>query len=162
MLRAETRLCVVAHLFALTACGAPDAPVQSTLDGPFPQLTASAAEFYEQYGAALAGGQRERVAGFYHRDGATIVFDGKSRRRSYDEIREIYAAAWTPPQFFTWDDLRFDSLSTSQVLVTGGFRWQGLGDPDTTRFIYAALLVAVDSGMALVFEHETPRSMRLR
>jgi len=43
------------------------------------------------------------------------------------------------------------------VLVTGGFRWQGAGEPDTARFISAALLVAQDSGMAIVFEHGTLR-----
>lgn len=68
-------------------------------------------------------------------------------------MRQRYLNEWAAPQFFAWDSLRFDSLSTSQVLVTGGFRWQAQGQPDTTRFIYAAVLAAVDSGLAIVFEH---------
>ena len=43
------------------------------------------------------------------------------------------------------------------MLVIGGFRWQGAGEPDTARFFYAALLVAEDAGMAIVFEHGTLR-----
>jgi hypothetical protein len=43
------------------------------------------------------------------------------------------------------------------VLVTGGFLWQGAGEPDTAKFLYAALLEAVGSGMAIRFERETTR-----
>lgn len=52
------------------------------------------------------------------------------------------------------------SISAGQVVVTGGLRWQTAGKPDTARYIYAALVVAVDSGMAIVFEHETLRPPR--
>ena len=36
------------------------------------------------------------------------------------------------------------------------------GQPDTARFLYAALVVAVDSGMAILLEHETLRDGRNR
>lgn len=157
MIRRATTVAAVAWASVLMACAAPESRQEATLDGPPSRVVPAAANFYEQYGAALAGGHRERVPGFYHRDGATIVFNGDAQRQSHEEIRRFYAATWVAPQFFAWDSLHFDSLSTSQVIVTGGFRWQAQGAPDTTRFIYAALLVAVDSGMALVFEHETLR-----
>ena len=52
------------------------------------------------------------------------------------------------------------TLSRRQVLVTGGFLWQSAGQQDTAHYIYAALLEAVDSGMAMRFEHETARPVR--
>jgi hypothetical protein len=62
-----------------------------------------------------------------------------------------------PPACFAWDSLTFDSLAPGEVIVTGGFRWQSPGQADTLRFIYAALLLAHDSGLGIVFEHETLR-----
>lgn len=55
----------------------------------------------------------------------------------------------------TGDNLEFDSLDAPHVLVTGFFRWQGVGAPDTSRYIYASVLEAVDSGFVIRFEHET-------
>jgi hypothetical protein len=139
------------------ACAPRTAPSPIVQDGPPPDLIASTERLYQQYGAALSAGRRGVLANYYHYLGARIVFNGVHRRVSRDELRQRYLTSWTPPAFFTWEALTFDSLSTSQVLVTGGFRWQSAGQRDTSRFIYAALVVAQDSGMAIVFEHETLR-----
>ncbi len=139
-----------------SACAPSDARPPRT-DGPPADLEASAASLYQQYGAALAAGRRGALAAFYHNEGALIVLNGVARRQSGEELNRKYLSAWTPPTYFAWEDMAFDSIAPSQVLVTGGFRWQDLGEKDTTRYIYAALLVAVDSGMAIVFEHETQR-----
>lgn len=120
-------------------------------------LKAEAAAHYEGYGQALANGQRTAIADFYHPEGALIVFNGDPQRQSRDVLRRRYEGAWTPPAWFAWEDLAFDSLAPDKVLVTGGFRWHSAGESDTTRFIYAAILVASDSGMGIVFEHETLR-----
>ncbi|HEU4799458.1 MAG TPA: hypothetical protein VFS94_02375 [Gemmatimonadales bacterium] len=123
-------------------------------------LRASAAALYEAYGSALATPRREAIAGFYHADGALIVFNGKARRQTQAELRSRYGQSWTPPAYFTWDELRFDSIGPGEVLVTGGFKWQSTGQRDTVPYIYAALLAADDSGLAIVFEHETLRPGR--
>lgn len=120
-------------------------------------LKANAAQFYESYALALATPRREAIATFYHPEGAITVLDGAVRRLSRADLDRKYRGAWTPPAFFTWEDLSFDSIGTGTMIVTGGFKWQGPGQTDTTRYLYAALLVAVDSGMAIRFEHETVR-----
>lgn len=51
--------------------------------------------------------------------------------------------------------VEFDSLDTDRVLVTGFFRWQARGAADTSRYTYAALLEAADSGLVIRVEHET-------
>ena len=127
------------------------------LDGPPDDLKASAAALYEAYGSALATPRRGDIAGFYHYDGALRVFNGVARRVTRAELQSQYQGYWSPPAFFAWEGLAFDSIGPGQVIVTGGFRWQSAGQQDTVPYIYAALLVAVDSGMAIVFEHETLR-----
>ena len=120
-------------------------------------LKAAAAAHFEAYGQALAKAQRSAIANFYHFNGALIVLNGAPRRRSRSELRERYEGEWSPPAYFAWETLAFDSLAPGQVIVTGGFRWQTTGQPDTARYIYAAVLVATDSGLGIVFEHETLR-----
>src|SRR5688572_25717003 len=124
------RLPAVLALIALTAAYLTSA-AQSRIatDGPPSDLTASAARLYEEYGAALSRGRRGSIANFYHYQGARVVFNGVSARRTREELRQRYMTSWSPPTYFAWDSLTFDSLSTSQVLVTGGFRWQSAGRP---------------------------------
>jgi hypothetical protein len=125
------------------------------LDGPPADLKASAAAFYEAYGSALATPRRGAIADFYHHDGALVVFNGRASRLSRDDLQRKYKGSWSPPAFFAWDGLTFDSIGPGEVIVTGSFRWQSAGQRDTIPYVYAALLVAVDSGLAIVFEHET-------
>ncbi len=147
-------------LSVLVSACAPRSTPGSMRDPPPADLKASAAALYEDYGSALATPRRGDIAGFYHHDGALIVFNGVARRLTRTELQSRYQGSWSPPAFFAWDGLTFDSISPGEVIVTGGFRWQSAGQRDTVCYIYAALLVAVDSGMAIVFEHETlqPRS----
>jgi hypothetical protein len=146
-------------LAAAMLCGAQPAPAQSP-DGPPVDLKASAAELYAAYGSALAAPRREAIGSFYHYDGALVVLNGVARRMSRADLEKKYRGSWTPPAFFAWEGLRFDSVGPGSVIVTGGFKWRSPGQPDTTRYLYAALVVAVDSGMAIVFEHETLRPAR--
>ncbi len=139
------------------ACTSENAPPSSAPSGAPADLVASTQRLYQRYGAALAGGNRAVLADFYHVQGARLVFNGAPQRLSQAQLRELYTTVWERPAYFAWDSLTFDSLSTTQVLVNGGFRWQAPGTADTVRFIYAALLVVQDSSMAIVFEHETPR-----
>jgi hypothetical protein len=146
-----------ALLILLVGACAQDADVPAPATEPPIDLQAAAAAHYEGYGQALATGERSAIPGFYHPDGALIVFNGDPQRVSQAELRERYEEAWIPPAWFTWEDLRFVSLGADQLIVTGGFRWLTAGQADTTRFIYAAILVASDSGMGIIFEHETLR-----
>jgi hypothetical protein len=138
------------------AWDAQPAPAQA-VDGPPADLKASAAELYVAYGSALATPRRNAIASFYHYTGALVVFNGVARRMSRAELEAKYRGPWTPPAFFAWENLSFDSIGPGSVIVTGGFKWQTPGQPDTTRYVYAALVVAVDSGMSILFEHETLR-----
>jgi hypothetical protein len=149
---------VLAGAGAMCAPGAARGSIMT--DGPPPDLIAATRSHYERYGVALADAQRGSIAGFYHHDGAVIVFNGVRRKQTRDELRRRYLTSWNPPAYFAWEGLVFDSLSTTEVLVTGGFLWQAAGQRDTSRFIYAALVVAIDSGMAITFEHETARPPR--
>lgn len=143
-------------LLFVGAC-AQDADVPVPAAAPPIDLQAAAAAHYEGYGQALATGQRSAIPGFYHPDGALIVFNGEPQRVSQAELRERYEVAWIPPAWFAWEDLRFVSLGADKLIVTGGFRWLTAGKADTARFIYAAVLVASDTGMTIIFEHETLR-----
>ena len=125
-------------------------------DGPPQDLLASAARFYDAYARDLRVGRGRALARYYAPEGALIAFAGHRMRLSRSSIDSIYRTSWQGPVYFAWDSLTFDSLSPSLVLVTGGFRWQAAGSRDTTPFIYVSLLEAVDSGLALRFEHETP------
>lgn len=153
MLGASTAIVLLAE-----ACG-PRPATPPMLDG-LRDLQASAAALYEAYGDALSVPRREAIAGFYHPDGALIVLNGHPTRRTRAAIDSNYRGPWNPPAFFSWDSLAFDSIAPGQVIVTGHFRWQSAGQPDTGRYIYAALLEAVDSGLAIRFEHETPAPPR--
>lgn len=126
-------------------------------DGSPVDWRASASAFYDAYGSALSTPHREAIASFYHPDGALRVLNGHASRQTRAAIDSSYRGSWSPPTFFAWDALAFDSIAPGEVLVTGGFRWQSAGQPDTTKFVYAALLEVVDSGMAIRFEHETAR-----
>jgi len=146
---------VTLTLLLVMACGS--RPEPAILDGPPSDLRASASAFYDAYGSAISTPHREAIASFYHPDGALRVLNGHSSRQTRAAIDSSYRGAWSPPAFFAWEELAFDSIAPGQVLVTGGFLWQGAGQADTAKFVYAALLEAVDSGMAIRFEHETAR-----
>ena len=133
------------------------APTQSAgTDGPPVDLRASAARFYVAYGDAVRAGRGDALAQFYAPTGALRVIDGQARHATRAGLDSVYRGGWQGPAFFAWDSLAFDSVDTEHVLVTGFFRWQTRSAPDTGRYIYAALLQAVDSGLAIRFEHETP------
>lgn len=141
---------------ALVVAAACTRPVVRTGDSAGPaDLGAQAEQMYRAYGEALTTPRPELLSGFYHPDGALIVLDGVAGRYTRQEIDTRYRTAWTAPAFFAWDSLAFDSIGPGQLLVTGNLRWQSKGQPDTSRVIYAALLVAADSGLAIRFEHET-------
>lgn len=142
-------------LLAMTC--APRLAQGQDLNSPPADLRVAAAAMYEAYGSAIATPRRGALAGFYHYNGAIRVLNGITRRLTRAAIDANYKNSWSPPTFFAWDGLVFDSVAPGEVIVTGGFRWQGVGQRDTVPYVYAALLVAVDSGLAIVFEHETVR-----
>jgi hypothetical protein len=72
----------------------------------------------------------------------------------------MYRGPWSPPEYFAWDRLTYDSLAPGLVVVTGGFLWKAKARADTTRFRYTALLVAGDSGLTIRFEEETVQPRR--
>lgn len=155
------RLLFVLGLMAVCGTACVDRPRDVVgADAPPADLRGTAAALYEQYGAALASGRREALPRFYHPDGALLVFNGSPMRLSMAQLSEIYTTQWSPPAYFAWDSLAFDPISSTQVIVTGGFRWMEPERSDTNRFIYASLLSVVDSGLAIVFEHETRRPPR--
>jgi hypothetical protein len=130
------------------------------LDGPPPDLKASSAELFQQYGAAISAPRREALARFYHHQGAVRVLNGARSALTPTELDSIYRGPWIPPEYFAWDALAYDSLGPGLVVVTGGFRWKARDRPDTVRYLYTALLEAVDSGMVIRFEQETVRPPR--
>lgn len=140
----------------LAACASPQA-TPLMLDGPPADLKASSAELFQQYGAAISLPRREALAGFYHYAGALRVFNGERRALTRAELDSIYRGPWEPPEYFAWEQLTYDSIAPGFVIVTGAFRWKARGVPDTVRFLYTALLEAVDSGMTIRFEEETLR-----
>jgi len=149
----------------IAGCGAPGSPaapppVPEVRDDPPVDLIASAQALFDQYELAITAGHREALPTFYHPDGAVRVINGIKQRLSYDALRRGYVESWTPPAFFAWDRLTFDPVAANQVLVTGWFRIYRTGRTDTTRVTYAALVATVDSGVAIVFEHETERPTR--
>jgi len=135
-----------------TACASPR---PETTDGPPADLVASAGRFFDAYGTAVREGRTEALANFYAPAGAIRVLDGQRKRLTRSALDSVYRSGWQAPAFFAWESLEYDSLDTEQVLVTGFFRWQARGAPDTSRYTYAALLQTVDSGLVIRFEHET-------
>jgi len=142
--------------FALCSGCKPSQPAPHT-DAPPPDLLASAGRFYDAYARDLRGGHTGALAQYYSPEGAVIVVAGHRMNLARSSIDSLYRTSWKAPAFFAWDSLTFDSLGSRLVLVTGGFLWQAAGSPDTTHFSYTSLLEAVDSGLALRFEQETPR-----
>lgn len=142
-------------VLSLLACSSTERP--PAIDGPAAGLKASAQELLARYEGAIRAHRREVIAGFYHPEGAVRVLNGTTTRSSRAQLDSRYRTAWMPPAFFAWEELSYDSLDPRTVLVTGGFRWARAGTTDTARYLYAAVLQAVDSGMAIRFEHETTR-----
>ena len=151
-----TRVVMRFGVLALLACS-PSSDIPASTDGPPADPEASARELFAQYERSIKTGQRDAIAQFYHVDGAVRVINGTTSRMSRAQLDSVYRNAWTPPAFFAFDALAYDSLDAGTVLVTGGFRWARPGASDTANYIYAAILQAVDSGMAIRFEHETMR-----
>jgi hypothetical protein len=143
----------------LAAC---TSPRSASTDRPSNDLLRSAAQFYDAYVQDVRAHRREKLAQYYHASGALIVLAGQRRQLSRAAIDSFYRGVWQGPTYFAWDTLAFDSLSSQLVLVTGRFRWLAPGARDTTRYVYAAILEAVDSGFALRLEHETPAPPRAR
>lgn len=147
---------LAAAILALGACTSQSPSIQSR-DETSIALTTSAAALYEAYGRAVTTPERAAIASFYARDGVIRVLNGTTVHTSRAALDSMYRGRWSPPAYFSWDSLAFDSLSPTQVLVIGGFRWQASGQPDTTRWLYAGLLEAADSRLVIRFEHETMR-----
>ncbi len=101
--------------------------------------------------------RRSAIAAFYRRDGALVVFNGVPERSTREELRRPYEGAWSPPAYFAWENLTYDPVSPTHVLVNGGFRWRAVSERDTVRYVHAAMLATADSGMGIIFEHETLR-----
>jgi hypothetical protein len=135
-----------------TACASPR---PETTDGPPADLVASAGRFFDAYGEAVREGRTDALAKFYAPSGVVRVLDGQRKLLTRSALDSVYRSGWQAPAFFAWESLEYDSLDSRQVLVTGFFRWQARGTPDTSRYTYAALLQAVDSGLVIRFEHET-------
>lgn len=146
---------LVTLVFVATGCGVQPAQRSVATDGPPANLAAAADSLYQEYARVLRTGDRGRIAQFYAPRGAQRVLNGHSRRLTQAAIDSLYRYRWSPPAFFAWDSLQFETLPPSRVLVVGRFRWQGTGQADTGSYAYAALLEAVDSGLAIFFEHET-------
>lgn len=159
MNRNKSLLALMLSLLVASGCAQESVPTPTRGTAPA-DLKGEASALYERYGSALAKGDREAIPGFYHPDGALVVFNGESWRSSHAELRQRYLTQWSPPHYFTWDSLAFDPISDTQVIVTGGFRWQTTASADTGRYIYAAVLSTTDSSLAIVFEHETNRPPR--
>jgi len=155
-MRSRTFELIASVGLVLAACTSPPA-TPMLIDGPPSDLKASSAELFDQYGAALSAPRPEALAGFYHYAGALRVFNGVRRAMTRAELDSIYRRSWNPPEYFAWEQLTYDSIAPRLVIVTGGFRWKSRGGRDTTRFLYTALLEAVDSGMTIRFEEETLR-----
>jgi hypothetical protein len=139
----------------LAATTSPIGLCAQSADAPPRDLTQTAAAHYRAYGLALSQGNREQIASFYDPKGALRIFNGSGGVASRAAIDARYRAAWQPPAYFRWDSLAFRALGSEHVLVTGGFWWQGVGQSDTTDFLYTAVPVAVDSGLGITFEQET-------
>ena len=133
-------------LISMLGCATKPAP-SSALDGAPADLKASAAALYGQYGEAVRTSRREALPRFYHPAGALRVINGNTRRLTRQGLDSMYGSTWTAPAFFAWEELEYDSIAPGQVVVTSGFRWVAAATPDTARWLYAALLEAVDSGL---------------
>ena len=154
------RLTCALLLTALLGTGCTAPVPASQVDGPPGGLNARAATLFEAYSRAIVTPHRDSIAGFYHPRGALRVINGVSRRLSRAALDSSYRGPWSPPAYFSFDSLAFDSIAPDQVIVTGGFRWQSRGQPDTARYLYAGLLQVVGSGLFIRFEHETARPPR--
>jgi hypothetical protein len=135
-------------------CEPPNPPLHT--DGPPQDLLASTARFYDAYARDLRAGHAGALAQYYAPEGVLVAGANYRMRLPRSAIDSMYRTSWKAPEYFAWDSLTFDSLSPSLVLVTGGFHWQAARSRDTTRFMYVSILEAVDSGLALRFEQETP------
>ena len=153
------RACARLGVLVLVACS-PAREGNASVDGPPADLAASARELFARYESAIVTPHREAIASFYHPDGAIRVINGTTSRMSRAQLDSVYRTTWTPPGYFAWEALSYDSLDVGTVLVTGGFRWASAGASDTARYLYAAVLQATDSGLAIRFEHETSRPGR--
>ena len=124
-------------------------------DGPPADLVAATRTLYQQYERAIQTGDRNRLSSFYHFQGATVVGDGRAETLTRTGLDSIFRFDWSPPVYFKWDSLTIVAQPPNSVLVFGTFRARFQSAPDTARFAYVALVEAVDSGMAIRFEHET-------
>ena len=144
-------------LFMLSAgfACARDSRTLAHTDGLPADLVASTNSLYQQYERAIQTGDRNRLSSFYHFQGATVVGDGRAETLTRSGLDSIFRFDWNPPIYFKWDSLTVVATPPNSALVFGTFRVRFHSVPDTARFAYVALVEAVDSGMAIRFEHET-------
>jgi ketosteroid isomerase-like protein len=147
---ASAILCVVTAALACSTAADPAA------EGS--ELSPEAArELYEAYEAALRARRADTLAAFYHPEGASIIVNGNRMDLSNAGIDSVYRGNWQGPTYFAFEDLDFDQLNRTQVLVTGHFRWLVPEAVDTGRVIYLAVVEQTDVGPRIRVEHETPR-----
>lgn len=146
-------VCAILGLAFLPGCTSSSPP---TTDRPPARLRDAAMRFYDAYTQDLRAQNRQKLATYYHPAGAVVVIGGRRMTFTHAGIDSLYRGAWQGPTAFAWDNLSFDSLGPEFVVVTGGFRWLAAGAKDTTRYIYVSVLQAVDSGLGIRLEHETP------
>lgn len=141
----------VALVTAAFVVGCATTPDSSFSDGS----VSEAREFYAAYTTALRTHQRDALARFYRSDQALVIFNGARRVLTNSALDSIYRGPWNGPAFFAFDSLRFETISRSQVLVTGGFRWLPRESADTGRFVYLSILDRTAAGLKIRVEHET-------
>lgn len=107
---------LIALAVGTAGCGAPSSPDAS-------QLETRAREFMEEYADDLRAHDREGIAGRYDTRGAYFLRPGWVNRTPLDSIRASYVNDWNGPEHFHWQDLAYEVVGDTAVLVTGEFLW---------------------------------------
>ncbi len=144
---------VVACALIVSACS----PPADGSDEPNAFSAADVRAFYDSYEAALKAQHRDKLAHYYHPQGATIVFDGERMPLTHAGLDSLYTGPWEGPLYFAFDSLHWQPIGPSHLLVTGGFRWLPPESPDTGKYIYLSVVERTATGLRILVEHETTR-----
>jgi hypothetical protein len=145
------RRALAAFAFALTAAaGAGAAPAEQNT-----MLLVEAQKFMQAYADDLRQARRADLAKRYHPEGSYVLGDGAKSFESAGATFEFYNKLWKAPASFEWQDLSFEPVGDSAVLVLGRAKVTSNKGADPVIASYSALLVMVDGQLRIRSEDES-------
>ena len=118
-------------------------------------LVPQAEQFMASYAQDLSRGDRVAVAARYHPDGFYLLGNGSKQFLSHEAVVALYRDQWKPPSAFEWQDLSYEPIGNTGVLVLGKFQWLAADAKEPVTLSYSGLLLMEHGQFKIRVEDES-------